>query len=323
MVPRYPLNECRCEHTLRSNLLALFLILILSGCVTAPPTPTPAPVIEATPTPQATSAPVDASPTLVGRVRNAQYQLGSMDIPQVVQLTNGAYESGVPGGADYVSVNVLNFIANGDLNGDGSDEVAALVSENFGGTGVFVFLVVYADVNGKLEFLTSIIVDDRPQINAMSVDNGEIFLDAVTHGRDDPFCCPTLRTVRHYQLTRINHLDIVDYTTFTPAGTPRTITIEAPPNGSDVYGSVQIRGRVAIAPFENNLAYRIFDVVGVELAAGAINVTAPDLGAPGTFDSVVKLGNILSGAVVRLEVQDLSAEDGSLLAMDSIELVVK
>jgi len=303
--------------------LIVLLILVLSGCVTAPPTPTPALVIESTPTPQATSAPVDASPTFVGLVRNAQYRLSTTDSLQVVQLTDGVYQAGVPGGADYVSVNVLNFVANGDLNGDGSDEVVALVSENFGGSGDFVFLAAYADVNGTLTFQTSIMVDDRPQVNALSIDNGEIYLDVVTHGLGEPMCCPTLRSARHYLLTGINQLDMVDYVTFTPAGTPRTITIEAPPTSSEVYSSVQVRGKVAIAPFENTLAYRIFDVGGVELAAGAINVTASDLGAPGTFNAVIKLGNILSGATIRLEVQDISAADGSLLAMDSIELVVK
>ena len=116
---------------------------------------------------------------------------------------------------------------------------------------------------------------------------------------------------------------MTDYTTFTPDGKPRTITIESPANGTEVFSSVQIKGHVAIAPFENNLAYSIYDVSGVELSAGAITVTAPDLGAPGTFDAVIPLGNILSGAVITIEVQDISAADGSLLAMDSVELVVK
>jgi len=327
MVRHHPLTGCHRTRgrraPRRNNPLVVLLIFLLSGCVTAPPTPTPAPVIETTPTSLAASATLDASPTFVGRVRNAKYQLGATDSLQVVQLTNGVYESGAPGSAEYISVNVLNFIANGDLDNDGLDEVVALISENYGGTGVFVFLVVYADVNGRLEFQTSVIVDDRPLVNALSIEGGEIFLDVVIHGAEDPLCCPTLRTVRHYRLAEINQLDMVDYTTFTPAGAPRTITIEAPPNGSEVYGSVQVRGRVAIAPFENTLAYRIYDVGGVELAAGAINVDAPDLGAPGTFNEVIRLGNILSGAVVRLEVQDVSAADGSLLGMDSIELVVK
>ena len=48
-----------------------------------------------------------------------------------------------------------------------------------------------------------------------------------------------------------------------------------------------------------------------------------NVGAAGTFDTTIPLGNILSNTVIRIEVQDISAADGSLLAMDSVELVVK
>ena len=51
--------------------------------------------------------------------------------------------------------------------------------------------------------------------------------------------------------------------------------------------------------------------------AGTITVDAPSPGALGTFDNVTSLGNVLSGAVIRMEVQDVSVEDGSLFAMDS------
>jgi hypothetical protein len=135
-------------------------------------------------------------------------------------------------------------------------------------------------------------------------------------------CCPTLRTARHYRFVD-NLLEMVDYTTFTPAGDPRTIAIESPLDGEEVFTSVPIRGNVAVAPFENNLIYRIYDLGGVELAVGALPVTAREPGAPGTFEALIPLGNILSGDVIRIEVQDVSAADGSLLAMDSVELVVK
>jgi hypothetical protein len=128
--------------------------------------------------------------------------------------------------------------------------------------------------------------------------------------------------MRHYRLVE-QQLDMTDYTTFTSDGSPRTITIESPTNGAEVFTSVQMKGDVAIAPFENNLVYRIFDVSGIELSAGPITVSAPDLGAPGTFAAMIPLGNILSGTTIRIEVQDLSAADGSLLGMDSVELVVK
>jgi hypothetical protein len=215
-------------------------------------------------------------------------------------------------------------VAAGDLNADGVDEVAALISENYGGTGVFVFLAVYrVNGNGSLVFQTSSVVDDRPQLNVLSIEDNEIFLDATIHGIEDPMCCPTLRTTRHYRLAEGQQLDMTDYTTFTPDAKPRTVTIESPRNGSEVFSSVQLKGSVAIAPFENNLTYSIQDVGGVELSRGAISVSATDLGAPGTFDAVISLGNILSGAVIKLEVQDISAADGALFAMDSVELVVK
>jgi len=331
MATRYSLTR-HCEGAARSvtvapwrhNLPILLLVAsLLFGCRPATPPPgdqTPAAaatVIESTSVPPTPSAPEHAL-----EVRNAQYQLGATDALQIVQLSDGKFEQGSPGEADFISVTLSDFVAAGDLNGDGKDEVAALVAENYGGSGVFVFLAVYANVDGVLTFQTSTIIDDRPQLNALSIDNGEVYVDAVIHGPDEPMCCPTLQTTRHYRFVD-TLLDMTDYTTFTPDGRPRTISIESPTNGTEVFSSVPIKGNVAIAPFENNLAYRIYDVSGIELAAGPIAVTAADLGAPGTFEAVILLGKILSGTVIRLEVQDLSAADGSLLAMDSVELVVK
>jgi len=305
--------------------LILLLLLVLIGCRPATPPPT---ADATTLTPDAgngaTSSP--ATPTTVSdqveEIRNAQYQPGSAEGSQLVQLTNGIFEQGTPGAEDFISIHVTDFVAIGDLDADGTEEAAALVSENYGGTGVFVFLAVFSQMDGTWTFQTSSMVDDRPELRELSIANNEIFLDAVIHGTDEPMCCPTLRTMRHYRFVD-NLLDMIDYTTFTPAGQPRTITIESPANGSDVFTSVPVKGKVAIAPFENNLVYRIVDLSGIELSAGSIAVSAPDLGAPGTFDAIIPLGKHLSGAIIRLEVQDLSAADGSLLAMDSVELVVQ
>lgn len=306
--------------------LIVWLFLFLIGCRPATPPPE---IVEAT---QGASSPAaeptdpvgvpTTEPGQVNELRNASYQLGASDGLQVVQLKDGTFEEGTPGSDDFLSVTLTDFVAVGDLNADGTEEVAALFSESYGGSGVFVFLSVYAEVDGELTFQTSRIVDDRPQLNALSIENNEIFLDAVIHGIDEPLCCPTLRTTSHYRWVD-NQLTRTDYTTFTPDGRARTISIESPVEGTEVFTSVPIRGTVAIAPFENNLAYRIFDVSGIELSAGPIPVSAEDLGAPGTFQAVIPLGNALSGSIVRIEVQDISAADGSLLAMDSVELVVK
>lgn len=332
MVSRHPIVECHCEKrsSRRSNLLfALLLASFLCGCSSVASSPTPDPVISspvATEATLATESPTPAAPTTVPdyveKIRNAEYQLGLPDSLQFVQLADGKYEMGASGSADFISVSVTDFVSRGDLNGDGEDEFAALVAENYGGSGTFVFLAVFVDVDGIPVFQTSTLVDDRPQLNELSIENDEIFLDAVIHGFDDPMCCPAWRTMRRFRFVE-RQLDMMEYTTFTPDARPRTITITAPASGTETYSSIQITGNVAIAPFENNLVYRIYDVSGIELSVGAINVSAADLGAPGTFDAIIPIGSALSGAVIRLEVQDISAADGSLLAMDSVELVVK
>lgn len=307
------------------NLL-LFVSLLLFGCRPATPPPSPADLTQVASAIATRITPTVVKPTSVPeeitKVRNAEYELGASESLQTVQLTDGTFEQGTPGSEDFLSVTMTDFTAIGDLNADSVDEVAALVSENYGGTGVFVFLAVYAQVDGAWTFQTSTMVDDRPQLNALSIEDGEIFLDATIHKADEPMCCPTLKTTRHYRFVD-NLLDMTDYTTFTPEGKPRTISIASPADGEEVFSSISIKGNVEIAPFENSLAYRIYDVFGVELSAGAIPVTASGAGAPGTFSVMIPLGRALDNAVVRLEVQDISAEDGSLLAMDSVELVVK
>lgn len=303
----------------RSLIWILTASLVLTSCRTfASSSPTPDSASEPTSLP-ATATP---APDYATRLRNAEYQLGLSDGLRIVQLNDGAFSQGEAGSVDFTFVTMTDFIARGDLNGDGVDEYAAMVAENYGGTGTFVFLAVFIEAGGTFKFQTSVLVDDRPLLNELSIANGEIFLDATIHAADDPMCCPSLRTQRHYRLT-YNHLRMSDYVTFTPDGRPRTITIDFPANRAEVFRSIPLKGSVAIAPFESNLVYRIYDLGGVELAIGSITVTAPELGAPGAFDQTIALGNILTGTVIRLEVQDINAEDGSLFAMDSVELVVK
>jgi hypothetical protein len=316
----------------RRNLLCLLLVLALIGCTPAAPSGAPSgtvvPADSAIPPERAflTPAPPTESPPLTGisaqQVRNAFYQLGFTDVPRTVQFTDGVFQQGTSGSADFMEIRVTDFIALGDINGDGVNEAAAIISENYGGTGVFVFMALYLEQEGQPVYRASAFIDDRPAIDAIGFEDNEISLVVTTHGTADPFCCPTLRNERHYRLIN-NQLEMTDYATFTPDGRLRTITIESPVNGAEVFSSVQLKGTVAVAPFENNLTFRIYDVGGVELSAGAIGVTAADAGAPGTFDSMIPLGSILSGALIRIEIQDISAADGSLFAMDSVELVVK
>ncbi len=289
----------------------LVLTFILSACAST--APTVAPVQEATAAPLAGLS--------VDQLKNAQYQLGTRDDHAVVQLVDGKFQQGVDT-VDYASIVLTDFVAVGDLNGDGVNEAAAIFFENYGGTGNFAMLAIYTNVNGLPVFLTSVLIDDRPMINGIAIENGELYLDAVTHSFDDPACCPTLATTRRYALVQ-NQLRIIYYSTNTTDGKKREIEITAPAQAAEVSGNVQVSGSVSIAPFENNLSYSIYDEAGNQFAVGPVNVTAPDFGAPGTFDFNITLEGIPAGIVVYLEIQDISAADGSWLAMDAVKLLVK
>ena len=298
--------------------IKLFLILTLAtlACGLASPasdSPTLTPVQETVFAPSLTAE----------QLKNAQYQLGSRDDHAVVQLTDGKYQQGTDASTfDFAYVALTQFISFGDLTGDGVNEAAVVFLENYGGTGNFGFLAIYTNVNGLPVFLYSTIIDDRPMINEISIENGEVYLDAIVHGFEDGGCCPTLPTTRRYALVN-NQLRITNYITTTPTGAQRIIEIISPANETEASGSVQVSGNVSIAPFENNLSFFMYDEAGNQLVAGPVAVTAPDLGAPGTFNESITLAGVPTGITIYLEIQDLSAADGTILALDAVKLVVK
>jgi hypothetical protein len=304
-------------------MVMLVFVLVLTGCAAPSATQTPAGVA-VTEVPPPTEAPVLPTPTAgvmsLEMIRNGIYQLNGTNQPRQIKLVNGAFVSG--SGADFVSARLGDLIATGDLNGDAQQDAAAVVGENYGGTGVFTFLAVLMNQEGKPVHQFSALIDDRPQITGIQIEDGQIILDAIVHDVDDPMCCPTFPVTRTYQLTK-SGLTLARQTSKTPTGAERAITITSPKNGEQVSGSVQLSGEVTIAPFENNLVYKIVDEIGKELASGPITVNADGLGGPGTFDSPIDLSAVPAGSIIRILISDISMVDGSTLAMDSVVVLVK
>ena len=133
-------------------------------------------------------------------LQNASYQ-GIYDEP--VQLTDGQYEGEpfVPGGASRPTV-VLHpeVYAFGDLNGDGVDDAVVILIENSGGSGNFRYLAAVINQDGAPVNIATQFVGDREQVQAITIEDGEIMLNMVAHGPEDPMCCPTQEVTKVYQL---------------------------------------------------------------------------------------------------------------------------
>ena len=284
-------------------------------------------IIPLTPTPTAYVFPTEVVPTVApmnaDQIKNAEYTIIGFDNASTLyRFTDGTFKRGADFSApDYADLRLLDFMPFGDLNQDGLDDAAVLIAENYGGTGVFVSVAAVLNDNGQPRHAASYMIDDRPQINTLEIRNGQIFLDGVVHGPSDAMCCPTFPVTRTFQLLGTS-LVLVNASSQTPGGLSRVISIESPLAGQDVSGTLIIRGSVTIAPFENNLALRVYNENGNELYAGPVMVDAADMGAPGTFNVTLDLSTFPPGRIL-IELSDLSAADGSVLALDSVMVVVR
>lgn len=305
---------------MKKILVALSLLFWTSAC-SAPS------IFSLTPTPTAYIYPTAETPLVpaltVDSLGNAEYILPGFDNAlYAYQFSGGKFSRGSDSSAaGYASLSLLDFYAFGDLNNDGVDDAAVIIAENYGGTGVFVSVNAVLNEGGLPHHVASYMIDDRPQIKALDIRDGEIFLEAVVHGFDDPACCPEQAVTRSFKLIGVS-LTLVRATSYLSSGQERAITIESPMDGEQASGSLVINGSVTIAPFENTLSFRVYNEQGNELFAGPIMVNAPDFGAAGTFSATLDLSALPPGRV-RFVIADLSAADGSVLALDSVEVVVK
>lgn len=138
----------------------------------------------ALPTFQQTTAPADVlTPEALA---NLTYQ-SELAPSGEVTLVDGAFED-----ADdrYVAVLAARPRATGQI--DGQDAAAVLLTENTGGSGLFVSLAAVLDQDGTPVNVASTLLGDRVDVYALELDdNGVIAVEMVRQGPNDPMCCPT------------------------------------------------------------------------------------------------------------------------------------
>jgi hypothetical protein len=109
----------------------------------------------------------------------------------------------------------------------------------------------------------------------------------------------------------------------TANGQDRLLTIDSPAEGSPVSSPLTVTGKVTIAPFENNLLYVVFDANNNEITHGSFLVNADQPGGPGTFSLPLDLSSASVSGPVRIQIEDSSPADGSILALASVIVNIK
>ncbi len=303
---------------MRRLLFALPLLIYAAACSAIPGAFLP-PTDSSSPVASATIPPGPALPPQA--LRNALYPLpGFGDAIHACSLQEGACTVDDPV-VGRIEVKLIEPFAFGDLNDDGAQDAAVLLAARAGGSGVFVSLHAVLNQNGQPQPAASSLIDDRPLVQRLTIDNGRIVLDATVHDHDDAACCPEWQVRRAFRLVGLS-LMMVQAITYLPDGRERSVVIESPRPGEEIGDQIYLSGRVTIAPFENTLAYRVYNREGKELFAGPLMVDAPQPGTPGVFLALLNADRLPRGRL-RLVVVDLSPVDASILALDSVEIMVR
>jgi hypothetical protein len=185
--------------------------------------------------PAAATAQPPAGDLTLTQLRNATYQ-GIYDQP--IQLSDGMYEGPpfVEGGASRPTVTFIDrFYALGDLSGDGIPDAAALLAENSGGSGVFVYLAAVLNQDGQPMNVATQLLGDRPDTQSIAIDQGEILINMLVAGPDSPLCCPDLQVSPRFRLEGDKLVELTDYVgsyqatlpAADSAGRDMTLTLEA------------------------------------------------------------------------------------------------
>ena len=253
-------------------------------------------------------------------LKNSEYQ--ALNGSKLIQLVDGKYE--VSSGSDTLTVRMLDEVAFGDLNSDGVQDAAILLVENLGGTGDFYNLVPVFNNDGAPSPSSGYHLGDRVIVNSVIIADQLIHLEMLVQAPNDPLCCPSLPMRKSFKFYWGPGLVEVQVSSGTSAQGMRTVEIENPIDGGIVSNPFRLSGKVSIAPFENTLMVKILDSNEIPVYQGPVMVIAPDIGSPGTFDADIDLsGSPVLPGKYRIEILDVSMADGSILAMDSIDIQLK
>ena len=273
---------------------------------TAIPSETPPPPTSA-PTPNLTIVPELS----LDKLRNAIYYAPYFG--QSIKMVNGSYSEG--SGATHYTVRLLDVIAYGDINGDTKPDAAVILAEDFGGSGIFESVVAVLNrVAGPYQ-ISHVKLGDRVQIIRAEISRGVIHLNMFVHSPNDPECCPSSEQNQSFWLLG-NKLWLMGVTSG-PTGVERVITVTSPAYWADVTNPFTVEGTVAISPFENTLNYSIYLLDGEKVNESSLLVTSDGMGTAGTFTRKFNLSSAGITGLVIIQFKDLSAADGSILAMRS------
>lgn len=132
-------------------------------------------------------------------LQNAEYQ--SPDWANF-RLVEGVFSrtSSHAGASSAYSTELIQPVIYGDLNGDGIEDAAVILSTQNGGTGHFRELAAMLNRNGEADNVATVPLGDRVVVETGRIVAGAIMLGMRVQGPNDGMCCPSQSVAWRFRL---------------------------------------------------------------------------------------------------------------------------
>lgn len=139
--------------------------------------------------------------------KNIAYQIEGQEI----LLKNGSAETAVaPGSVETITTEYFGNEVKGDFNNDGTQDVAFILTQNGGGTGVFFYAAVAIKTATGYKGTNAIYLGDRIAPQTTEFRNGEIIVNYADRKPNEPFSADPSVGVSQY--LKVNGLQLVEVT---------------------------------------------------------------------------------------------------------------
>lgn len=145
--------------------------------------------------------PVPTQVSILSALPNAEYLLETTSTGKA-RLQNGAFEEpAAPGSSALNRVLLGDLRAAGDVNGDGSEDAAVVLTAEPGGSGTFSYLAVVLNEAGNARPITSVLLGDRIVVKSLAIQPGAVEVTLLNRAADEPLSAePKIEETRTFLL---------------------------------------------------------------------------------------------------------------------------
>ena len=145
-------------------------------------------------------AATDADRLSANDLENATYLAEGPDAGEAT-LDGGEFRYPVAEGSSAEAVIRLDQWALGDLNGDGTEDAAAITSERPGGSGVFSYVHALRNESGEPRDLAFALLGDRVRVESVAIRDGVIVVALFDRPETAPYAEePSIAVIRRFRL---------------------------------------------------------------------------------------------------------------------------